>query len=69
MSHCVGTTKMSIIKSRKRATEEISLQASSEYSQRQCGRDMMWKTVPTTSCSDWKQPIADGRQVCASDNQ
>ena len=66
-SHCAGTTKMwYIMKSREKATEEISLQATSEYSQRRCGRYMMWKTVPNTSCGDWKQPIADGRQACAS---
>ena len=57
------------MKSRKRTTEEISLQTTSEYSQRRCGRDMMWKTVPSTSCGDWKRPIADGRQACALDNQ
>jgi len=58
------------MKSRERAAEEISLQTTwgVGFSWRRCGRDMMWKTVPNTSCGNWKRPIADGWQACASDN-
>jgi len=58
-SHCAGTTKMWYIKkSRERVAEKTSLQATSEYSQRRCRRDMMWKTcskhelrrLETTDC-------------------
>ena len=56
-SHCAGTTKMWLMKSRERVTEEICLQTTSEYSQIRHGRDTMWKTAPNTSCCDWKRPI------------
>jgi len=41
------------------ATEEVSLQTTSEGGKRRCRRDVLRQTVPNTGCSDWNGPAAD----------
>jgi len=56
-SRCAGTTKLWLSESRDRTTEEMSLQPTPENSQWRCRRDMLQKTVPNTSCGDWKRLV------------
>jgi len=56
--HFAGTTEQS----RKTASEEISLQTTTENRQWLCRRDVVWQTVPNSRGGDRKSSVAVRRQ-------